>query len=139
MICHSEIWREIPSLPEYLASSFGRVKRKLVTGTTPTGGLRTYGGIAIVGQWDSQRYIFVFRHKTYKVHRLVCEAFNGPPPFPNAVCMHLDENARNNWPHNLKWGTQRENLAAPGFRAYCRSRLGNNSPYRKGKAKRHET
>ena len=49
--------------------------------------------------------------------------------------MHLDENARNNKPENLRWGTQKENLNAPGFIAYCKSRTGDNNPYRKGKAR----
>lgn len=75
----------------------------------------------------------MYRGKTYKVHRLVCEAFNGPPPFQGAVCMHLDEDYRNNRPDNLAWGTQKENLNAPGFIAYCRSRTGENSPTAKGR------
>jgi hypothetical protein len=38
------------------------------------------------------------------------------------VCMHLDENSRNNKPENLAWGTQKENLNAPGFIDYCKSK-----------------
>jgi hypothetical protein len=56
-----------------------------------------------------------------KVHRAVCEAFHGPKPFPEAVVIHLDENAHNNRPENLKWGTQKENLNMPKFKAYLRS------------------
>lgn len=54
---------------------------------------------------------------------MVCEAFHGvqPHPYPQSVCMHLDENSRNNRPENLAWGSQKENLNAPGFVAYCRS------------------
>jgi hypothetical protein len=63
-----------------------------------------------------QRLIFRFRGKTYKVHRAVCEAFNGPPPFERAVVMHLDEDSFNNMPENLRWGTQKENLSAFLFR-----------------------
>lgn len=65
------------------------------------------------------RYVFQFKGKTYRVARLVCEAFNGPPPFNGAVCMHRDENSANNAPENLAWGTQKENLNAPGFLAYA--------------------
>ena len=95
---------------------------------------RTYGGEPTFGQWDGTRFIYPFRGKTYKVHRLVCEAFNGTPP-EGAVCMHLDEDSRNNRPGNLRWGTQKENLNAPGFIAYCKSRTGENSPTNKAKAK----
>jgi hypothetical protein len=102
-------------------------------GQMPNGGPKHYGGRARKGQWDGARYIFVWKGKTYKVARLVCEAFNGPIPFDRAVCMHLDENARNNVPSNLRWGTQKENLNAPGFIAYCKSRTGENSPWTKGR------
>jgi hypothetical protein len=85
-----------------------------------------------LGSWDGSRYLYVLHRRTYKVARLVCEAFNGPS-LPGQVCMHLDENARNNRPENLRWGTQRENLNAPGFLAYCRSRVGEKSPVVIGK------
>lgn len=67
-----------------------------------------------------------------KVHRLVCEAFHGPAPFKRAVVLHLDENAINNKPENLRWGTQKENLNMPKFISYCKSRTGENSPSIKG-------
>lgn len=50
--------------------------------------------------------------------------------------MHLNENAADNRPGNLAWGTQKENLNAPGFIAHCKSRTGNDNPYRKGIALR---
>ena len=49
--------------------------------------------------------------------------------------MHLDENAVNNRASNLRWGTQKENLNAPGFLTYCRSRTGEDSPSAKGRRK----
>ena len=94
-----------------------------------------YGGHPTVGQWDGSRMLYQLRGKTYKVARLVCEAFNGPPSAEKNVCMHLDENARNNKPSNLAWGTQKENLNAPGFLEYCRGRVGENSPIIKGRNK----
>lgn len=68
-----------------------------------------------------------------KIHRLVCEAFHGAPPFAKAVVIHLDENAMNNKPENLRWGTQKENLNMPGFIAYCKTRTKENSPVTKGR------
>lgn len=67
-----------------------------------------------------------------KIHRLVCEAFHGSPPFPKAVVIHLDENGKNNNASNLKWGTQKENLNMPKFIAYCKTRTGVNSAVFKG-------
>lgn len=46
---------------------------------------------------------------TYSVHRLVCEAFYGPPPFEDAQVRHLDGVKNNNTPENLDWGTQADN------------------------------
>ena len=48
-----------------------------------------------------------------KVHRMVCEAFHGPAPAGKPYVLHIDENAHNNRPENLKWGTQKENLRMP--------------------------
>lgn len=130
-----ELWRLVPSVPGLLASSRGRVMVAPHVKRVPNGGSRQYGGYARAGSWDGTRYIIVWKRKTYKVARLVCEAFNGPPTSDQCVCMHIDENARNNTPSNLQWGTQKENLNAPGFIAYCRARTGDNSPTIKAKRK----
>ena len=129
----SEVWRVVPSHPDLLASSLGRIMvlpHIVSNGCVP----RQYGGHPTYGQWDGGRFVYARRgHKTLKVSRLVCEAFNGTAPLGKPVCMHLDEDARNNNPENLSWGTQKENLNAPGFIAYCRGRTGNNSPAIKGR------
>lgn len=131
-----ELWRLVPSVPGLLASSRGRLMVAPYLATLPNGGQRQYGGYARKGCWDGERFIYVLKGKTYKVARVVCEAFNGPPPFERAGCMHLDENSGNNTPTNLQWGTQKENLNAPGFIAYCHSRTGENSPTTKALRKR---
>lgn len=135
-----EEWRVIPSLPEYIACSDGRVMRLPFIGAMPHGGPKHYGGQPRTGEWaaDAERYIFRFKGKTYKVARLICEAFHGPPPFPGAVCMHLDENSRNNRADNLAWGTQRENMNFPKIKEWHRSRTGENNPFVKGRRKREE-
>lgn len=128
-----EIWRSVPSIHGALASSLGRVMLTPFVSDNPRAGKKQWGGVPTVGQWDGSRFIWRCNGKTHKVARLVCEAFNGPPPFDGAVCMHGDENSRNNAPDNLSWGTQKENLNAPGFIRYCRGRTGENSPAIKGK------
>jgi hypothetical protein len=50
--------------------------------------------------------------------------------------MHIDDDEKNNRPENLRWGTQKENLNTPRFIAYCHSRVGDNSPWRKGMARK---
>lgn len=132
-----EVWRVIPSLPEYLASSTGMLMRTPYLARVNRGdGNRNYGGMPTTGQWDGARFIHVFKGKTYKVARLICEAFHGPAPEGKPVCMHLDENSRNNRPENLAWGSQKENLNAPGFIRYCRARTGENNPVLKGQQRR---
>jgi hypothetical protein len=54
-------------------------------------------------------------------------------PFERAVVMHMDDDPGNNRPENLKWGTQKENLNAPQFIDYCKSRTGDNSTHEKAK------
>lgn len=129
-----EIWRSVPSLPDVLASSEGRLMVAPRWQPVNRGeGVRPYGGSPTLGQWDGNRFVYQFRGRTYKVARLICEAFNGPPTKDKNVCMHIDENSRNNKPANLAWGTQKENLNAPGFIDYCKGRLGENSPVVKGR------
>ena len=130
----TEEWRTSPSLPDYEVSSLGRVRRKPYLKEMPNGGYRQYGGKAHVGQDSGEgRMVMVYRGKTYKIHQLVCETFNGPREI-GQVCMHIDEDYTNNRPDNLLWGTQKENLNAPGFVAYCKSRVGENSPVLKGRS-----
>lgn len=108
----------------------------------PNGGYRTclpeprVGQVAKSHKDASHQYRHVMlrrfgdgpRQQPRKVHQLVCEAFHGPKPFPDAVVIHLDENALNNRPENLKWGTQKENLNMPKIKAYqrrvCREKFG---------------
>jgi hypothetical protein len=126
-----EVWRDVPNVPEILVSSEGRVMHVPHRGTMPRNrGERPYGGVPTFGVWNKAdaRFIIRVRGRTYKVARLVAEAFSGPAPFEGAVVMHVDENAANNRANNLRWGTQKENLNAPGFLEYCRGRTGDMSP-----------
>lgn len=127
------ITKPIPSLPGYLACDDGRIMCVPYKKQMPNGAIRTYGGGKPTrGVWKGGRFCIYYRGKNYKVARLICEAFHGPSP-DGAVCMHLNEDASDNRPENLAWGTQKENLNAPGFIEYCKSRVGDNSPVRKGR------
>lgn len=127
---NGEVWRIVPSAPQFLVSSEGRIMVSPYFGEMPHGGARPYGGEPHFGVWNKtdQRFIVVYKGKTYKVHRLVCEAFNGAAPDGRNVCMHKDENSANNRPSNLEWGTQKENLNADGFVVYRNASIGDHSP-----------
>lgn len=47
--------------------------------------------------------------KCMRLHRLVAEAFLGPPPYDGAVVMHEDDDVANNRLSNLQWGTPKDN------------------------------
>ena len=144
MINENEVWRDVPSQPRILASNFGRVKLKPFYRTMPRGGGyvqqgKPTFGIKMRSAKNAQHEYFGWRVKkigNMKIHRLVCETFHGPAPFPRAVVIHIDENALNNRPENLRWGTQKENLNMPKFIAYCRQRIGENSSWIKGQKKK---
>lgn len=102
-----EIWKPIPSRPGISASSFGRIRVEAHEGKMPNGGVRIYGGThptfgVLVGKGRKARYKYWVHHRGMSVAQVVCEAFNGPKPFPKADCMHDDENGLNNRPENLK-------------------------------------
>ena len=131
----------MPSLPGVMASSEGRILLPPGYAPLPNGGYRTYlpeprhGQIAKASKKARHEFRLVMvkgksangRQVPKKVHQLVCEAFHGPKPFPSAVVIHLDEDAHNNRPENLKWGTQKENMNMPGIKAYHQSRRGEKS------------
>jgi len=103
-------------------------------GKMPRGNtLRHYGGTPTLGAWEKKqrRFVLQCQGKTYKVARLICEAFHGPAPEDQPNVLHGDEDSSNNRPDNLSWGTQKENLNAPGFIAYCQARTGANSTHAK--------
>lgn len=106
--------RPIPISPnsDYMAGNDGRVySRTLYKGF----GRKVYvGWYPLVGHRNAKGYLSVSlchenKKVTKHVHRLVCMAFHGMPPFPTAQVRHLDGNPANCVPDNVMWGTQIEN------------------------------
>lgn len=91
----TELWRPIPSLAGYEASSAGRI--------------RNCRGRVLQGAIDRYGYVY-FRLKDgqkRKAHRLVCEAFHGPPTAEQ--CAHGNGEKLDNRPENLRWASRSEN------------------------------
>ena len=135
-----EIWKPVHSCREIMASSIGRVCLMPTTAKMPNGAIRSYEGKPTFGVEEKtatarqgspkRRIIRVNRlGKTFKIHRLVCEAFHGPSPFVGAVVMHLDEDPSNNSQENLRWGTRKENQNFPAAVAAFKARTGDKSPW----------
>ena len=139
-----EVWRPVPSCGPLEASSHGRIRVAPRIGYMPNGAKReyetspTFGGVRSATKTARHRYFgwYIKGVGNVKIHRAVCEAFHGAAPFPRAVVIHINENALDNRPENLRWGTQKENLNMPRFIAYCRARTGENNPHIKGRMKR---
>lgn len=51
------------------------------------------------------------KRKQFLVNRLVCEAFNGPPPSPTHHAAHKNGKELDNRADNLYWATPQENIS----------------------------
>lgn len=111
-----ETWKPVPSLPGIWASSIGRIwtepylaqstRDKQPTQLRPakviSGELGIHGYRSIKLKRDGKQ-------KKHLVHRLVCEAFHGAPPFDGATVDHIDGCRTNNRVENLEWVSRSEN------------------------------
>ena len=97
-----EIWKDILDT-DYCVSNMGRVAS------------RKYGKwrimrLSITKDGYARIYIRVNGiQKNPLVHRLVSEAFLGPPPTPAHEVNHIDGCGKNNCVENLEWGTKSQN------------------------------
>ena len=104
-----EEWRTIPSCPVYEASSLGHIRR-----STPF--RRTMIGRVLAVRTNRMGYqqiglSYNGTPRTCLVHRLVCEAFNGPQPSVLHVVAHSNGCPTDNAARNLRWATVKENEA----------------------------
>lgn len=101
----TEVWRDITGYEgKYQVSNFGRVRSLPVKSRT-----KYFSGNVLSLSTDRIGYLVVgLSRKTYKVHRLVANAFIENP---NACpCVnHIDENKKNNRADNLEWCTHKQN------------------------------
>ena len=71
-------------------------------------------GRVLKGYVNGDGYLIVSRREggrvdKERVHRLVCEAYHGPPPDDKPLALHRDGNPLNNRAENLYWGDPHEN------------------------------
>lgn len=105
-----EIWIKSPTAPDYIVSSEGRVAR-----AAPGQGARPYTVLKqYVPPKDGRPSVTIRvdgRTKTFRVCRLVAEAFHGPPPSPRHEACHENGNPGDNRQDNLRWDTCKGNKA----------------------------
>jgi len=101
-----EVWKRIPSEPNYEASSLGGIRRCVPGPNTRVGrrlkGLEARGYLVVCTSHDG-----LVRRRP--VHVLVAEAFHGPRP-DGFVVRHKDGDAKNNAEVNIGYATQKENI-----------------------------
>jgi hypothetical protein len=95
----SEVWIPIPNHPNYEISSLGRVRRgEYIKSLIPD--RNGYHRVSLTTNGIE---------KLYRVARLVCEAFHGPPPTNQHWALHRDDNNTNDQKDNLYWGIAQDN------------------------------
>lgn len=111
-----EIWKTIDIAPLYSVSNFGRVKAETCEKWhSKSKKLRFYPAHIIKQSINNKGYLVVSlinnkgKHKTYRVNRLVANAFLPNPQNLPDVC-HRNEDKLDNRLVNLKWGTHKENV-----------------------------
>jgi hypothetical protein len=90
-------WAQLLEFPRYLISESGEVGRLRDVTDNGNGYLYVLADGARVG-----------------LHRLVCRAFYGEPPFEGADAAHEDRDTANNHACNLRWDTRLGNMADTG-------------------------
>lgn len=103
-----ELWLPAPGYQDkYEISNFGRVRRKETQYIRKLGNDNNGYPVITLRKKDSPTDINKI-HYVY-IHRLVCEAFNGPPFEEFNVCDHIDRCIINNYYKNLRWTDYRGN------------------------------
>lgn len=95
-------WKTIDRFPHYEVSENGDVRRnwRILKSCTDDWGYKTL----TMTKFNGSR-------GTVYVHRVVAEAFIGPPPFEGAQACHNDSIKANNHYSNLRWDTPKGNAA----------------------------
>lgn len=99
-----EIWVESP-IPGYQASSLGRIRN-----------IRTLRPRKLTPDKDGYFRFSVYfpesgKYGSARVHRIICEAFHGPPPEAKSMALHKNGDPRDNRPENLYWGDALDNAS----------------------------
>lgn len=112
-----EQWRDVVGYEgKYRVSDGGRIENvrsgRLLRGSPNSGGY-------VLVRLTAERG----RSRVFYLHRLVCRAFNGPPPSPAHVVNHLSGQKLDCRAANLAWCTRAENCAHAAGLGLLKGRL----------------
>ncbi len=104
-----EIWKLVPSFPDYEASNLGRLRRRVHKSNIPAGYILKPQKVRS-GYMTCRLYNPIRPGKSFdiKVHTAIAEAFLGPRP-KGCVLNHKNGIKIDNRPDNLEYVTQSEN------------------------------
>lgn len=114
-----EVWKVSYCDSKYEVSSQGRVRfiglpsvviRKDSKGKSHIRNRKALNVLKPYKNRDGYLLVTISKKRRGVVHRMVCWAFHGPPPFPKAEVNHLDGNKLNNNDWNLEWSTRSKNI-----------------------------
>lgn len=111
-----EVWRPIPGLPDYEASSLGQIRCLGYTYPVRRWGhvfMRRYGPRVLKPKPSGRRYLWFrawvdAKPRHVYIHHAVALAFHGPRPLRRGV-LHRDDNPANNAVSNLYYGSAQDN------------------------------
>ena len=107
-----EIWKPVAGYEQfYHVSNLGNVKRLSRDRYAGNGKTQVLKENVWPGFVNTQGYPTVVMpdRKKITVHRMVCEAFHGPPPEGKRIVAHFDGCKTNNRAENLRWVSDEEN------------------------------
>lgn len=125
-----EVWKTITYAPLYQVSNMGRVKAVTYEKWhSESKRLKFYPEHIMKQGINNKGYLVVSlindegKHKTYRVNRLVLEAFSeNPDNLPDAC--HINEDKKDNRLIALKWGTHAENVNASLYKQRMSKSMG---------------
>lgn len=103
-----ERWAPIPGFPCHQVSDKGRVRRHVVTFNTPAQMIRPHTSLRT--GYVSVHLCHDNEEKTFRLNRLVCQAFNGTAPSPDYHAAHVNGVRTDNRAENLIWVSAKENI-----------------------------
>ena len=108
-----ETWKQIKNL-HYSVSNLGNVRNDITSKKLKP--QKNFFGYLAILLYDNGK------PSSFRIHRLVLEAFNPVENMENLQVNHIDHNRENNRLQNLEWTTPKENCSRKKLRKFYNSK-----------------